>query len=213
METLRLLAVMAAVAAACGGCEGNKKPPSSNGGLAQGGKASMMTVVVEGNQPFPQDMVGTWRADRNGWEFVFNPDGTISSAVISMGRVRMEPGKTAVVPMINDGQGTFEPGPWAVHCDAESRTLTVHIEIQRLRVEVVTSLVTGRSRDTFVGTVSPDGKTWDVVWTSFPDYVASTDGGQTSVPLGTDEYGIEHQLIFEKVPPESVAEPQGQTNP
>ncbi len=206
MRTVRLLATMCVLMAFVGGCPPKDEGPD-NGTVVDGNDAaSMMTVVVEGGQPFPEELAGTWRADRDGWEFVIDPNGSLSSAVISMGRVRIQPGRTAVVRMVNDGQGRFEPGPWALVYDPASRLLTIHIEIKELRVEVASNLITGKSRDTFVGSITPDGNTWAVVWTAFPDYQASTDGGATAKPLNTDEYGIEHQLVFDKVPEKPVSQ-------
>ncbi|HEX42903.1 MAG TPA: hypothetical protein ENN81_12725 [Phycisphaerales bacterium] len=102
--------------------------------------------------------------------------------------------------MIQDGRGEYEPGQWMVHYDPVSRILTVAITIQKLRVEVAENIVVGGSHDTFVGEVPPAGQAWHAVWTSFPKYQASTDGGQTFVPLeAPDEYGLEQNVIFEKI--------------
>ena len=60
---------------------------------------SGVEVIIEGGGEFPEFLVGVWKADKNGWEFVFEPDGSISSAVISFGRVRMKPGEVTTVPM------------------------------------------------------------------------------------------------------------------
>ncbi|MHC4098864.1 MAG: hypothetical protein ACYSU3_22755 [Planctomycetota bacterium] len=47
-----------------GGCQGPK---------------SDVDVIIEGSGEFPEFLVGGWKADKDGWEFVFEPDGTISN--------------------------------------------------------------------------------------------------------------------------------------
>ena len=50
-------------------------------------------VDVQGGGRFPSALAGTWKAEGHGWEFVFEPDGTISSAVIDEGMIRVTPAK------------------------------------------------------------------------------------------------------------------------
>ena len=71
-------------------------------------------VIVDGDGQFPTALAGTWRANQGGWEIIFEPDGKITSAVVSLGRVKMEPGCVTTVPMELGGKGTFTPGLWSV---------------------------------------------------------------------------------------------------
>ncbi|MHC4499923.1 MAG: hypothetical protein ACYS21_12505 [Planctomycetota bacterium] len=156
-------------------------------------------VIVEGGGKFPQSLVGIWRADKEGWEFVFEPDGTISSAVISLGRVRMRPGQITTVPMKLGGKGVFEPGEWFVHYAPAHRELTVKIALENVRIGLARPVLDGSSEDVFVGRVSEDGKSWHVDWTSFFNYVAHTDEYPDFVMSEDPNYGILKTLNFEKV--------------
>lgn len=136
--------------------------------------ASAVEVVIEGGEPFPDFLVGTWRADRGGWEFVFEPDGTISSAVVSLGRVRIEPGRITRVPMQMGGEGLFKPGPWTVQYSHEQRQLIVDIKIEDFRVQLGEGVVKGRTQDIFVGSISEDRRLWWAERFSYPEYIADT---------------------------------------
>jgi hypothetical protein len=131
-------------------------------------------VIIEGGQSFPDFLVGTWKAERGGWEFVFEPDGTLSSAVVSLGRVRLKPGQVTTVPMQMGGEGVFRPGPWAVQYSYEQRELIVDIKIEQFHIELGESVVKGRTQDIFVGSVSGDGRLWWAERFSYPEYIADT---------------------------------------
>ena len=121
---------------------------------------SGIEVIIEGNGEFPEFLAGVWRADKDGWEFVFEPDGTISSAVITMGRVRMKPGEVTTVPMKMGGKGVFEPGEWMVYYTPVGRELMVKITLKNLYVELCKDTLEGKSTDIFAGPVSQNGKVW-----------------------------------------------------
>lgn len=164
---------------------------------------SGVEVIIEDNGQFPEFLVGTWRAEgKSGWEFVFEPDGTISSAVISLGRVRIEPGHVTTVPMKMGGKSIFEPGEWMVNYSPAVRVLTVKISLKNFYAELGGGIVEGKSTDIFIGEVSEDGRTWAVDWTAFLDCVARTPE-KPDFDLSTDlDYGESQTLIFEKVTPE-----------
>ncbi len=131
-------------------------------------------VTIDGGGQFPDSLVGTWKADSGGWEIVFKPNGTISSAVVSLGRVRMKPGQVTTVPMKLGGKGVFEAGPWAVQYSPERRELLVEIAIASFRVELGINVLKGRTLDIFTGSVSADGRSWWANRYNFPEYVADT---------------------------------------
>jgi hypothetical protein len=162
------------------------------------GRSAGMRVVVEGHLPFPDTLAGTWKADRDGWEFTLAPDGSISSAVISLGRVRVVPGRTTAVPTTTGSTATFTPGPWTVLYDPGTRELTVRITMAHIHADLGGSLLEGSSTDVFNGPVSPAGDTWKVEWTTFTHYTARSPAGK-SLDLSTDPvYGETYPLIFTK---------------
>ena len=187
MKQLVLLAGCAVVLAGLVGCQ------NANSGV---------DVIIEGGGEFPEFLVGVWKSDKDGWEFVFEPDGTISSAVISLGRVRMKPGEVTTVPMKMGGKGVYEPGEWVVHYTPAGRELMVKISLKNLYVEMGESVLEGKSTDIFAGSIIQEGKVWQVNWTSFPDYVAHTAEHPNFRMSEDPDSGISKILIFEKVTPE-----------
>jgi len=156
-------------------------------------------VIVEGGGQFPEFLVGTWRADTDGWEFVFDADGRISSAVISLGRIRLKPGGVTTVPMREGSKGVFKPGEWMVYYIPDGRDLTVNISLKHFSAELGGGILEGRSKDVFFGPISEDGRVWEAAWTSFPDYTAHTPE-RSNYKLPTDlVYGMSKHLIFKKV--------------
>lgn len=156
-------------------------------------------VRIEGDGQFPEFLVGTWKADKGGWEIVFEPNGTISSAVVSLGRVRIKPGQTTTVPMKLGGKGVFEAGPWAVEYLPERRELTVEIAIASFRVELGDGVVKGRTLDVFTGSISADGRSWWANRFSFPEYVADTKKYRDHKLIVDPNENPPEQLLFEKV--------------
>jgi hypothetical protein len=164
-------------------------------------KTSGVEVTIDADGIFPDFLVGRWKADRGGWEFVFEPDGTISSASVSIGRVTLKPGQTTRIPMQFGGTGTFEPGLWTVQYSKEQRELIVEIKIDRFYVELGENVLRGRTRDFFVGSVSQDGQLWPVERISFPEYIADTKiNPNKKLPLESDDSEREI-LLFQKVQP------------
>jgi hypothetical protein len=162
-------------------------------------KKSGVEVVVDGDGQFPAFLVGRWEADKGGWEFVFEPDGTISSAVISLGRVTMKPGQVTTTRMKLGGEGVFEPGPWRVQYSQEPRKLLVEITIEHFRVELGDSVMQGKTRDFFTGSVSQDGQIWWADRFSFPEYIADTKKHPNYKLAFDPNDNPRDSLIFQKV--------------
>jgi hypothetical protein len=131
-------------------------------------------VTIDSIGQFPDFLVGTWKAEEGGWEFVFEPDGKISYAIASIGRVKLQPGRTTNVPMQMGGKGIYKPGLWSVQYSHQQRELIVEIAIDNFRVELGDDVIQGKTHDFFVGSVSTDGKSWWADRLSFPEYVVDT---------------------------------------
>lgn len=170
------------------GCQGGSTPASS-----------AVSVQIDGPGQIPPGIAGRWKADRDGWEFEFAPDGQIVSAVLSLGRVKIEPGKAVTVPTKGGGEGVFEPGDWTVHYVPANSELTVKIAMDHVRVEMGGNILEGATTDTFSGVVSPADGVWQVNWTTLSDYTVHTPEG-LKLNLATDQtYGETKPLTFEKV--------------
>jgi len=188
MRRLSLLLVLCLLVSLLNGCRNNTVNKNS------------VEVIVEGNGQFPAFLVGRWKADRGGWEIVFEPDGKISSAIVSIGRVKMIPGRTTTVPMELGGKGVFNPGLWTVQYLPDQRQLIVEIALESFRIEMGENIVKGRTRDFFVGEISKDGTLWWPQRFSYPEYIVDTDKFPNyKLPVDPNENPRE-TLLFQKVP-------------
>lgn len=187
MKQLVLLAGFALLLSSLAGCQ------NANKGVE---------VIIEGDGEFPEFVVGRWKADKRGWEFVFEPDGTISSMVHTMGRIQLKAARVTKVPMKLGGKGIFEPGQWMVHYAPAGRELTVKISLKNFYVELGKGVLEGKSTDVFAGPVSQDGQVWQVDWVSFPYYIAHTAKYPHFEMFEDPNYGISNSLVFEKVTPQ-----------
>lgn len=158
---------------------------------------SGVEVIIEGGGEFPQSLAGRWKANESGWEFVFEPDGRISSAVISMGRTEIIPGQSKTVQMKMGGKGIYEPGLWTVRYYPLSRELLVEIVMDYIHLEFGPSLLEGKRTDVLWGEVSEDGKIWRAEWFNFPDYIAYTPEPKRLTNVDPDDAFVK-TLIFEK---------------
>jgi len=161
-------------------------------------------VIIENGGEFPEFLVGRWVADGHGWEFVFEEDGTISSAVINFGRMTVTPGHPNPITKEMGGEGIVEPGEWMVYYSPSSRELTVKISIKKLYmyVDLNENAVEGKCEDVFVGTVSEDNSFWQAYWTGFPEYTVHTAGKLNEELTERLSFDMMVNLTFEKLPPE-----------
>jgi hypothetical protein len=188
MKRLTLILAYVLLVLAISGCQssaGNKWP---------------VEVIVDGDGQFPDFIIGTWIADEGGWEFVFEPDGSISSAVISLGRTRIQPGRTTIVPTQLGGEGVYKPGLWTIQYSQESRELIVEIVIDQFHIELGDNTLHGRSRDFFIGSISKDGQLWWAKRLSFPEYVVNTQKYHDFELPFDPENNPPENLLFQKVP-------------
>ena len=132
---------------------------------------SGVEVIIEGGGEFPQFLAGTWKADKDGWEFVFERDGTISSAVIDSGMIRVTPSeKVATIatrPLKDGGKGVYELGQWAVQYSPDNRELAVEVVVEHYNLNMGSFGLEGHSTDWFVGPVSEDSQMWEAEWFTF----------------------------------------------
>ena len=156
-------------------------------------------VYVEGADEFPDSLAGTWRANKRSWEFVLEPNGKISSLVHTIAEMKLQPGEIMRKPLIEKGEAVFEPGRWMVQYDAFANELTIEIHLDRFRMQSGVSIVSGHSRDLFIGPISEDGKSWRAEWYSYPEYVITTDIYKDQILKDDPNYNPKETLIFSKV--------------
>jgi hypothetical protein len=187
MRRLLLVSVVSLIVLLLAGC------------YSDAGKKYAVDVIIDGNGQFPSFLVGKWRADGGIWEFTLEPDGAISSAAVSLGQVRLKPGRVTTIPMRLGGKGLFKPGRWAVQYLQLQRQLVVEIVIDYFRIELGKDIVQGKTLDFFVGIVSDDGTYWPAEWYSFPEYVVNTKSYHNyELPFDPND-NPRGNLIFRKV--------------
>jgi hypothetical protein len=115
--------------------------------------------AVQSSKQFPEFIGGIWKGDAWSWEIVFAPDGTVTSAVIALGQVRIKPNQTTEVQGQKGEPGIFEAGDCEVEYDIESREMSVSIKMKRVYMDMG-SIVDGTCEYFLVGGFSEDGKIW-----------------------------------------------------
>jgi hypothetical protein len=164
-------------------------------GLA-GCRGSGVNVVINGKGKFPPELAGRWKDSEQNWEFVFKPDGTISSAVIASGLMPAEPAKKIARRPMKVGEAVFKLGRWTVQYTPETRDLAVEVVVDFFHIDIGTQWLEGHRSDWFVGPVLQDNKTWRAEWISFPTYIAYLPEPQN---LPVDPNDAITELLFEKV--------------
>lgn len=153
-------------------------------------------VIIEGDGKFPETLAGKWRANKGFWEFVFEPDGRISSAVIALGRVKIIPGQITRFAT-RYGKGVFEPGLWSVWYSPENRELGVTVVIEHFYQDVGKGAIEGNTTEILVGSISEDIYVWEPDWFSFGRYVVLMPEPNECFHVSEPEFVA--SLIFEKV--------------
>ena len=156
-------------------------------------------VIVEGDGRFPEFLVGTWKDEKTGWEFTFEPDGTISTAKIDSGTVRVNPAEKKAKIQTKQGEyATYNFGQWTVQYDPRTRELSVDVVVESFRIPIGKGVLGGSSTDWFTGPVSDDGTLWKAEWFTFPRYILYSPE-PTEFPFDPNENPID-TLMFRKQP-------------
>jgi hypothetical protein len=168
------------------------------GGCQEPGRnKNAVEVIIEGDGEFPPSLVGKWKANGGFWQFVFEPNGAISSAVINLGAVEMTPGKVSRFPTLYGGKGVFEPGQWLVQYSPDSRELSVEVVLKHFYQDIGAAAIEGSITDILVGPVSENGELWNADWFTFGRLVGYIP--EPNEFYNTDEPEFRGSLTFEKV--------------
>jgi hypothetical protein len=143
----------------------------------------------------PPQVAGTWQARDNDWMITLDPNGTVTSARIPMGKVSISPNKTTKVEMKDGSWSTYEGGDCIVKYDPVKRELYVQIEVSHLDIRYLDNRLEGNSTDRFIGPVSEDGQKWTADWITQFDYGPRFPQDPNNVFGGT--------VIFDKVEEEA----------
>lgn len=157
-----------------------------------------MVVLLTDSKAFPKKLAGKWIEAENKWEITFEKNGTVSSILHPFGLVNIVPGKTTIVPLIDDGNANIQAGKCVVQYSHQTRELVIEINIDNMLWNKGKEILEGNSKDIIWGKVSDDGTTWEAQWQSFPKYFVTTEGyNKYELPMdeGGDDKGI---IVFKK---------------
>jgi hypothetical protein len=159
--------------------------------------------AIQSSKQFPGFVTGTWKGNDWGWEIVLAPDGTVISAVIALGQVRIKPNQTTEVQGRKGEPGIFEAGDCEVEYDIESREMSVSIEMKRVYMDMG-SIVDGTCRYFLVGGFSEDRKIWYTeIFTELDLAVLTPDPNSPKDKPVLKETGAFRQGLSEE-PPQDV---------
>ena len=100
--------------------------------------------------------------------------------------------------LIEGGEGFFVPGTWTAVYDPATRSLNIGLEMSSFRMQAGPQAVEGVIREMFEGTISEDGKRWEVHYVALSEYHAFTRDGQHRVLMDGGEPD-EQDFIFTRV--------------
>jgi len=116
---------------------------------------------------FPECLVGVWKANRYGWAFKFEPDGSIRRLRHMLAREVDMVTDEGVIYMEGPKEGTyafFIIKLCEANYEPDTRTLGVKVFLDQYEMVLPNGVLEGGSKDYFTGQVSHDCKTWDVEW-------------------------------------------------
>lgn len=142
-------------------------------GLVSCQKGDLHVENVDGSGQFPGFLVGWWKADRFGWAFKFERDGSIAyvTHIIWDLTIDVEEGGRFLEGLYEDTDvdtyAVFALGLCEAEYDSATRNLKVKAILDHYEIKTPVGSLEGRSDDFFEGPVSEDGKTWTVDWRSY----------------------------------------------
>ncbi len=113
---------------------------------------------------------GQWQATNGQWILCFAPDGSLDSAVIPLGKVRIRPEKITHVTNKDNQTSTIKAGPCDVKYSPETKNLYARIALEDVHIVHEKNVIDGNQVDQFMGIISKDGKTWIADWINTFNY-------------------------------------------
>lgn len=177
-----------------GGCQDQAAVSSKN--------KNAVDVIIAGGGKFPPELAGKWAEkgpDNHGWEIMIEPNGTISSATITMAQMHVVPGRVNRIPMLMDKETIIEPDVWMLEYDPNGRRLTVVIALKKFHIALGPNSVDGSSKDLFIGSVAEDNESWSVEWYAFPEFYINTKEYKNHKLDVADRGEWQGSLMFSKI--------------
>ena len=138
--------------------------------LAGPGCRELQQVPEEEKPEVEARYAGEWQATNGQWTLCFAPDGTLESAVIPLGNVRIRPKKVTHITMKDDQTSSIKAGPCDVKYSPETRNLYARIPLEDVHIVYENNVIDGNQVDQFMGAISEDGQTWVADWINSFNY-------------------------------------------
>ncbi len=131
-------------------------------------------VITGKDRPFPDFLVGTWKAQGNKWGLIFDSDGSISLIRHPFVTVSIVPAEGGAYEQGRDGAySIYVMGPCTARYEQSNNELNVEITIDYFEVVLPIGTVEGKMSDYFRGPISRDGTTWTAAWVSYAELVGA----------------------------------------
>lgn len=166
-------------------------------------------VILIETDTFPAYMSGVWQNKDFGWILKIEENGRLSKVRHTIGRANLTAGQVSTFPLVNNGQGVIEPGPWYIQYIATANELTVEIALKNFKYDLGGDVIEGSSRDIFMGPLPNQGETfWYADWISYPEFIATTEDKtyiDHELPFEAGDE-VKGEIIFEKFDPDAAEE-------
>ena len=138
---------------------------------------SPVEVIIDGDGPFPQQLVGVWvtQDEQIHLGFKFKKDGSISKMLHGFaGEVNIT-GKPIYLEGIDpNNYATYVFAPLQITYNPDYKELSVKVELENYVMKIPGGILQGHSEDYFTGTITDDWKYWDVEWLNYSWLEGST---------------------------------------
>lgn len=147
-----------------------------------------------GENYFPEFLVGTWKANNADWQFTFDADGEITHMKHNFIKISDEIDiSTGEVyeQLKGDYFSIYTLGACTAQYDSETRQLNVSIKIENFHMELPVGIGEGNMTDRINGIVHQDNQTWTADWYSDTEFIDQGKTDPSSKPV--------KQLMFIKI--------------
>ena len=162
MRFLIILLVCCMVMFVSSGCEKKATPDKKSLNVKNNSEVSKV---------IPDSIVGVWRTKEkeiNKWGIKIEKDGSISKIDHLMGgHINLSEGGKYVEGPDTGTYCFFAMGPCHANYDLKTKILKVKIVVDQYRFKLPNGELEGNVEDYFEGTISDDGKIWNVNWRSY----------------------------------------------
>ena len=155
--------------------------------------------VVSVNGHFPKELVGTWKADKQPWQFTFDKNGNMVSFAHYFGGMQITPGQIKKPATANE-LINYEPGQCFGQYTPDSRELAIFVEM----AINVNKMLQGNLEDRLVGKISDDFSTWTAEWFSDPQLYGMGNKGDKKIIPSDRLADVPVTLIFKKLSEEEL---------